>query len=279
MRSRVPMRFFPLFTRYSPVRFNHLQRRLHSCGSSFFKKLHSSSLATTRAFSASNGAASDGSRSNSSQGSSFVGPGATAATILMLGALHTRRLYEDKKMEEARAHGVELEFKPDVKASFLEMIPLRFLSRVWGSLMSVELPVLLRPYVYKAWARAFHTNLEEVALPLENYSSLQEFFSHSLKEGSRPIDPDPHCLVSPVDGIVMRFGELRGAGAMIEQIKGYSYPALSLLGTGSFLPMAVQENEDDMDSQGQDSPVDGNGKSWWRLSLASPKVVDPSPTR
>lgn len=279
MRSRVPMRFFPLFSRYSPARFHHLQRRLRFCGGSFFKKLHSSSLATARAFSASNGATGDGARSNSSQGSSFVGPGATAATILMLGALHARRLYEDKKIEQARINGIELEFKPDVKASFLEMVPLRFISRMWGSLMSVELPILLRPYVYKAWARAFHTNLEEVALPLENYASLREFFCHSLKEGSRPIDPDPQCLVSPVDGIVMRFGELRGAGAMIEQIKGLSYPALSLLGASSFLPMAVQENEDEIRSQEQDSSVDGSGKSWWRVSLASPKVVDPSPTR
>jgi phosphatidylserine decarboxylase len=38
--------------------------------------------------------------------------------------------------------------------------------------------------------------LEEAALPLENYASLQEFFVRKLKEGSRPIDPDPYCLVT-----------------------------------------------------------------------------------
>lgn len=31
-------------------------------------------------------------------GNSFLVPGATAATILMLGALHARRLYDDKKV-------------------------------------------------------------------------------------------------------------------------------------------------------------------------------------
>ena len=31
-------------------------------------------------------------------GNSFVVPGATVATILMLGVLHARRLYEDKKV-------------------------------------------------------------------------------------------------------------------------------------------------------------------------------------
>lgn len=39
------------------------------------------------------------------------------------------------------------------------------------------------------------SDLEEVALPLEEYASLREFFVRSLKEGSRPIDPDPKCLV------------------------------------------------------------------------------------
>lgn len=118
------------------------------------------------------------------------------ATILMLGALHARRLYEDKKIEEKREKGIELEFHPDIKASFLGVLPLRSISRAWGSFMSLEIPVWMRPYAYKAWARAFHSNLEEAALPLEEYTSLQDFFVRSLKEGCRPIDPDPCCLVT-----------------------------------------------------------------------------------
>jgi phosphatidylserine decarboxylase len=39
-------------------------------------------------------------------------------------------------------------------------------------------------------------DLEEAALPLENYETLQEFFVRKLKEGSRPIDADPNCLVT-----------------------------------------------------------------------------------
>ncbi|CAI9778349.1 unnamed protein product [Fraxinus pennsylvanica] len=74
-----------------------------------------------------------------SQGNSFLVPGATLATILMLGALHARHIYEDKKIEEAREKGVELEFHPDVKASFLGLMPLRSISRLWGSLTSVVL--------------------------------------------------------------------------------------------------------------------------------------------
>lgn len=151
------------------------------------KKLHSSSLAK---------ASVNGGPNSGSDGNPYLLPGATVATILMLGALHARRLYEDKKVEEAKEKGMEPEFQPDVKASFLSILPLRTISRIWGSLMSVELPVQLRPYVYKAWARAFHSNLEEVTLPLEEYPSMRDFFVRRLKEGSRPIDLDPQCLVT-----------------------------------------------------------------------------------
>ncbi|KAI5439682.1 phosphatidylserine decarboxylase 1, variant 2 [Lathyrus oleraceus] len=133
----------------------------------------------------------------SSQGdSSYLLPGATVATILMLGALHARRMYDDKKTEEMREKGIEVEFQPDVKASFLRLLPLRSISRCWGQLTSLEIPVWLRPHVYRAWARAFHSNLEEAALPLDKYTSLKEFFVRALKEGSRPIDADPQCLVT-----------------------------------------------------------------------------------
>ncbi|KAK4389508.1 Phosphatidylserine decarboxylase proenzyme 1, mitochondrial [Sesamum angolense] len=224
-------------------------------------------------------ASAAGSNGSSSQGNSFLVPGATVATILMLGALHARRLYDDKKIEEARAKGVEFEFHPDVKARFLRLLPLRSISRFWGSLTGMELPVWLRPHVYKAWARAFHSNLEEAQLPLEEYASLRDFFVRRLKEGLRPIDSDSCCLVSPVDGTVMRFGELRGPGAMIEQVKGCSYSASSLLGANSFLPM-IAAGEANEERGGEENTVaDATQKSWWRISFASPKVRDTESSR
>ncbi|GER25694.1 phosphatidylserine decarboxylase proenzyme [Striga asiatica] len=215
------------------------------------------------------------SSSTNSQGSYFLVPGATVATILMLGALHARRLYDDKKIEEARSSGVELEFHPDVKARFLRLLPLRSISRLWGSLTSVELPIWLRPYVYKAWARAFHSNLEEAQLPLEEYASLQDFFIRTLREGSRTIDSDPYCLISPVDGTVLRYGELKGPGAMIEQVKGFSYPASSLLGANSYLPMSAAGDANYEESGVEESNVGQvTPRSWWKISFASPKVRD-----
>ncbi|KAF8083995.1 hypothetical protein N665_0740s0012 [Sinapis alba] len=241
-------------------RFHHSQCRTLT---SFINNIRSN----RRTFS-SLGGGSGGGGTGDSNGNAFLLPGATVATILMLGALHGRRLYEDKKIEEKRERGIELEFHQDVKASFLGILPLRSISRAWGSLTSVEIPVWMRPFVYKAWARAFHSNLEEAALPLEEYASLRDFFVRSLKEGCRPIDPDPRCLVSPVDGTVLRFGELKESRGMIEQVKGHSYSVPALLGTNSLLPMVPEGN----DESGEEAVGEKGDKSWLRVSLASPKL-------
>ncbi|KAL7123424.1 hypothetical protein ACP275_01G103700 [Erythranthe tilingii] len=253
-------------------RIYHHHRRFHFA--TFLRKVQP---APPRSFLGGGAAAAGSNGSNSqSQGNSFLVPGATLATIFMLGALHARRLYDDNKIEEARSKGIELEFQPDVKARFLRLLPLRSISRLWGSVTGVELPVWLRPYVYRAWARAFHSNLDEAQLPLEEYASLREFFARKLKEGSRTIDYDPYCLASPVDGTVLRFGELRGPGAMIEQVKGCTYSASSLLGANSYLPMiaAGDANEEEIVGEENNTMKSATQKSWWRISLASPKVRD-----
>nr|AKM76645.1 mitochondrial phosphatidylserine decarboxylase [Francoa sonchifolia] len=256
----------PLFPHCSPL---HKYRLPFT---SFLKTLQTSS----RAPSSHNGGGGPGTGTGAnSQSNFFLVPGATVATILMLGVLHARRLYDDKKVEEAREKGSEIEFKPDVKASFLKLLPLRTISRFWGSLTSTELPVWMRPYVYRAWARAFHSNLEEVARPLDEYVSLRHFFVRSLKEGARPIDPDPCCLVSPVDGTIVSLGELKRVGAMIEQVKGFSYSVSSLLGASSFLPMISEGNLQEDCSKQENLPREKSKQSWWKISLSFPKVWDP----
>ncbi|KAL7160463.1 hypothetical protein ABFS83_01G096600 [Erythranthe nasuta] len=251
--------------------YHHHHRRFHF--TTFLRKVQP---APPRSFLGAAAAAGSNGSNSQSQGNSFLVPGATLATIFMLGALHARRLYDDNKIEEARSKGVEFEFQPDVKARFLRLLPLRSISRLWGSVTGVELPIWLRPYVYRAWARAFHSDLDEAQLPLEEYASLREFFVRKLKEGSRTIDYDPYCLASPVDGTVLRFGELRGPGAMIEQVKGCTYSASSLLGANSYLPMiaAGDANEEENIGEENNTMKSANQKSWWRISLASPKVRD-----
>ncbi|KVH89781.1 phosphatidylserine decarboxylase proenzyme 1, mitochondrial isoform X2 [Cynara cardunculus var. scolymus] len=265
MKFRFSQRL-PLFAHGTIVNRQRLRPNLF-----FLRKLHTT---TKQAGASING----GGSSSDSKGNPFLVPGATVATILMLGALHARRMYSDKKIVEARESGIELEIQPDVKAKFLSMLPLRSISRFWGSVSSTELPVWLRPYAHRAWARAFHSNLEEAALPLDQYASLKDFFVRTLKEGSRPIDSDPRSLISPVDGTVIRVGELK-EGVLIEQVKGFSYSVSSLLGAGSFLPlMAASDIQEDISCQ-ENNLRDESRKSWWRISLASPKLRESSSSR
>ncbi|KAJ7513434.1 hypothetical protein O6H91_24G007300 [Diphasiastrum complanatum] len=164
------------------------------------------------------------------KGNKFFLPGASIATLMMLGALHARRLYYEKQTTDLIRQGKEPEFATDVKATFLQILPLRLISRTWGSLTSVEIPTWARSYVYKGWARAFKADLTNIERSLEDYPSLRDFFARGLKKGSRPLDPNPTCLLSPVDGIVMRCGEVREPGTKVDQIKGFSYSLPALLG-------------------------------------------------
>lgn len=66
-------------------------------------------------------------------------------------------------------------------------LPLRNLSRLWGYLNSLELPVWARPAGFKLYATIFGCNLDEVEKDLKEYRSLGDFFYRKLKDGSRPI--------------------------------------------------------------------------------------------
>lgn len=66
---------------------------------------------------------------------------------------------------------------------------------------------------------------------------------------------------------------------MIEQVKGCSYSASSLLGANSFLPM-IAAGEANEERGGEENTVtDATQKSWWRISFASPKVRDTESSR
>jgi phosphatidylserine decarboxylase len=43
----------------------------------------------------------------------------------------------------------------------------------------------------------------------EAYPTFNAFFTRALKAGARPIDPNPSCVVSPVDGAVSQCGDIK----------------------------------------------------------------------
>jgi phosphatidylserine decarboxylase len=59
------------------------------------------------------------------------------------------------------------------------------------------------------------------------YASFNAFFTRALRAGTRPIDPAPESLISPVDGTVSQLGALDGS--WLVQAKGLAYTLESLL--------------------------------------------------
>ena len=101
------------------------------------------------------------------------------------------------------------------------------MSRVWGYINSLELPVWSRPFGFRLYALAFGCNLDEIEpSDLKSYPSLGAFFYRKLKPGARPVDNA--VLVSPADGTVLHFGTIQDL--RVEQVKGITYSLDALLG-------------------------------------------------
>ncbi|XP_072164096.1 phosphatidylserine decarboxylase proenzyme, mitochondrial-like isoform X1 [Diadema setosum] len=136
-----------------------------------------------------------------------------------------------KKREERHIRGaksVDESLAKEWQVNFYRSIPFRFLSRLWGQVNSVEVPVFLRVPMYSLYSRLFSCNVAEALVEdLKAYRNLQDFFKRELKPGVRPIDTH-HTLVSPCDGTVLHFGKVHNS--KLEQVKGITYSLKDFLG-------------------------------------------------
>lgn len=66
---------------------------------------------------------------------------------------------------------------------------------------------------------------------------------------------------------------------MIDQVKGFSYSVSALLGASSFIPMIAEGDTDEDGDEPENTSMDKRKKSWWRVSLSSPKIWDPVSSR
>jgi phosphatidylserine decarboxylase len=104
-------------------------------------------------------------------------------------------------------------------------IPRRLLTRFMGSFSRIEQP-LIRDLAIAVWRFFCDVDLSEAKE--SRYRSLHDCFIRELKEGARPIDPDPAILVSPCDAIIGANGTI--AETELFQIKGSPYALSDLLG-------------------------------------------------
>lgn len=114
------------------------------------------------------------------------------------------------------------------QVTFLRKLPLRTMSRVWGVLTHIDLPIFMRGFIYRTWAHFFDTDLSEAEEDdLTIYKNLAEFFVRRLKSGIRPIDENA-LVVSPADGRILHFGAV--TDGWLEQVKGVPYRLESFFG-------------------------------------------------
>src|SRR5262245_9102513 len=103
-------------------------------------------------------------------------------------------------------------------------VPRRALTRFMGWFSRIEQP-LIRDISIAAWRLFCDVDLSDAKK--SSFRSMRDCFTRELKDGARPIDPDPGVLVSPCDAIAGASGTV--AENVLLQVKGAPYTLQELL--------------------------------------------------
>ncbi len=82
-------------------------------------------------------------------------------------------------------------------------------------------------FMIKRFAHTYRINIEEAEKPLQQYRTLNEFFTRRLKPGARSIDPDKATCISPVDALITGIGPI--TNGLLVNVKGQDYSISELL--------------------------------------------------
>jgi phosphatidylserine decarboxylase len=108
------------------------------------------------------------------------------------------------------------------------LVPHHLLSRLVGRLAASETPWIKNRFI-DTFRRRFQVDMSEAAQPDPlAYRCFNDFFTRALREGARPLDPDPAAVLSPADGTVSQIGSLDDDWVL--QAKQQTYSARILLG-------------------------------------------------
>ncbi|CCD25647.1 phosphatidylserine decarboxylase 1 NDAI_0F03290 [Naumovozyma dairenensis CBS 421] len=129
-------------------------------------------------------------------------------------------------------------------------LPLNAISRLWGKVNSLTLPLWLRPIGYRFYSYLFDVNLDEMIDPdFTHYANLSEFFYRNIKPEVRPIETGGNVIVCPSDGRVLQIGIIDSDTGEIEQVKGLTYSIREFLGTHSNPLMSKSESTLDLTAE------------------------------
>lgn len=109
-------------------------------------------------------------------------------------------------------------------------IPRRFATLFIGWFSKIEQP-LVRDVSIAVWRLFSGLDLSEAKHT--RFRSMHDCFIRELKDGARPVDPNPGILTSPCDAIVGACGPV--AGTELYQVKGFPYSLSDLLGNSELV--------------------------------------------
>jgi phosphatidylserine decarboxylase len=115
--------------------------------------------------------------------------------------------------------------KEDLLFLATNRIPRALVTRLFGWWSKIENPFIctLSLAIWRLFARV---ELDEAKRA--KFKSLHDCFIRELRDGARPVDPNPAILTSPCDAIVGASGQVEGEELI--QAKGFRYTLLDLLG-------------------------------------------------
>jgi phosphatidylserine decarboxylase len=113
----------------------------------------------------------------------------------------------------------------DINFLLTNRIPRGLLTRFMGWLSRIEHPWVCGPCI--ALWRLF-SDLDLSDAKETRFRSVHACFTRQLKDGARPIDPQPGILVSPCDALIGACGQVTQVTVL--QAKGFPYPLADLLG-------------------------------------------------
>jgi phosphatidylserine decarboxylase len=94
--------------------------------------------------------------------------------------------------------------------------------------MQRSLPKAVLQRVISSFVRHFNVDLSDVERPLASFTSMDDFFTRSLRPGTRPIGGNEGDVVSCADGVVCAWETITRDGLL--QAKGHHYRTEALLG-------------------------------------------------
>ncbi|PIE58329.1 MAG: phosphatidylserine decarboxylase [Desulfobulbus propionicus] len=113
---------------------------------------------------------------------------------------------------------------PIGKSALHLVVKKKFLSAWYGRKMDAPASSKKIP----GFIRQVQVNMAESAVPASDFKSFNDFFIRRLKPDARPIDPLPESIVSPADGKLLAFADMRGFDTFF--VKGQVFSLEKFLG-------------------------------------------------